>query len=208
MKKTFVLCMLLLACSLGYADSLQRFINQYRDVEGVTYKVFNRDSHFNEVPADSFSPFSLKLRSGTLWMMGIEEMVVLRLDSCEGNFGVNFADSVESAIPVSYTLVAENLNNQVYMSNYDEAYAYMLLVNYKLPGLTLMRVTNGFVRAALNDAGNGIAPDKLEEYLEQEAEKLGESVRGTGEKLKDGLRRLWKRAREWGEAAETWEFYL
>ena len=208
MKKIFVLCLLLQVCLLGYADSLQGYIDQYRNVEGATYKAFNRDSHLNEVPEDSFSPFSLKLRSGTLWMMGIEEMVVLRLDSCEEHFGQNFADGVECAIPVSYTLVAENLNNKVYMSNYDEAYAYMLLVNYELPGLTLMRVTNGFLRASLNDAGNGIAPDKLEKYLEQEAEKLGESVRGAGVKLKDGWRRFQERAKEWGKAAESWDFYL
>ena len=71
--------MLLSVSSFGYADSLQRFINIHKEKEGARYMVFNRDSHFNDVPKNAFTPFSLKLRSGTLKVLGIEEMVILQV---------------------------------------------------------------------------------------------------------------------------------
>ncbi len=208
MKKSTILIVLLLISTIGYADSLQRFINRYSDIEGVNYKVFNRDSHFNDVPANSFSPFSLKMRSGTLKVMGIEEMIILQLEECRESVQERFIENIDDAIPYEYSLVAENIRYQIYLSNQDEDYAYMLIVNHKLPGLTLMYVTNGFVRAMLNDEGDGFDPDKLERYLEQGAEKLGESMIGLGEKIKEGMLRLQENTKERVEEAETWKIYL
>ena len=208
MKKSIFLIILLFISSVGYADSLQRFINRYSDVDGAQYKVFNRDSHFNDVPANSFSPFSLKMRSGSLKVMGIEEMVILQLEQCRESVQERFVENVTDAIPDEYSLVAENIRYQIYLSNQDEDYAYMLIVNHKLPGLTLMYVTNGFVRAMLNDEGDGFDPDKLERYLEQGAERLGESMINLGEKIKEGMLRLQESTKERVEEAETWKIYL
>ncbi|MBR4312398.1 MAG: hypothetical protein IKT86_03540 [Bacteroidaceae bacterium] len=208
MKKSIFLIILLFISSVGYADSLQRFINRYSDVDGAQYKVFNRDSHFNDVPANSFSPFSLKMRSGSLKVMGIEEMVILQLEQCRESVQERFVENVTDAIPDEYSLVAENIRYQIYLSNQDEDYAYMLIVNHKLPGLTLMYVTNGFVRAMLNDEGDGFDPDKLERYLEQGAERLGESMINLGEKIKEGMLRLQESTKERVEEAETWKVYF
>ena len=208
MKKSIFLIILLFISSVGHADSLQRFINRYSDVDGAQYKVFNRDSHFNDVPANSFSPFSLKMRSGSLKVMGIEEMVILQLEQCRESVQERFVENVTDAIPDEYSLVAENIRYQIYLSNQDEDYAYMLIVNHKLPGLTLMYVTNGFVRAILNDEGDGFDPDKLERYLEQGAERLGESMINLGEKIKEGMLRLQESTKERVEEAETWKIYL
>lgn len=208
MKKSIFLIILLFISSVGYADSLQRFINRYSDVDGAQYKVFNRDSHFNDVPANSFSPFSLKMRSGSLKVMGIEEMVILQLEQCRESVQERFVENVTDAIPDEYSLVAENIRYQIYLSNQDEDYAYMLIVNHKLPGLTLMYVTNGFVRAMLNDEGDGFDPDKLERYLEQGAERLGESMINFGEKIKEGMLRLQESTKERVEEAETWKVYF
>lgn len=208
MKKSIFLIILLFISSVGHADSLQRFINRYSDVDGAQYKVFNRDSHFNDVPANSFSPFSLKMRSGSLKVMGIEEMVILQLEQCRESVQERFVENVTDAIPDEYSLVAENIRYQIYLSNQDEDYAYMLIVNHKLPGLTLMYVTNGFVRAMLNDEGDGFDPDKLERYLEQGAERLGESMINLGEKIKEGMLRLQESTKERVEEAETWKIYL
>ena len=208
MKKSIFLIILLFISSVGHADSLQRFINRYSDVDGAQYKVFNRDSHFNDVPANSFSPFSLKMRSGSLKVMGIEEMVILQLEQCRESVQERFVENVTDAIPDEYSLVAENIRYQIYLSNQDEDYAYMLIVNHKLPGLTLMYVTNGFVRAILNDEGDGFDPDKLERYLEQGAERLGESMINFGEKIKEGMLRLQESTKERVEEAETWKIYL
>ena len=208
MKKSIFLIILLFISSVGHADSLQRFINRYSDVDGAQYKVFNRDSHFNDVPANSFSPFSLKMRSGSLKVMGIEEMVILQLEQCRESVQERFVENVTDAIPDEYSLVAENIRYQIYLSNQDEDYAYMLIVNHKLPGLTLMYVTNGFVRAILNDEGDGFDPDKLERYLEQGAERLGESMINFGEKIKEGMLRLQESTKERVEEAETWKVYF
>ena len=208
MKKSIFLIILLFISSVGHADSLQRFINRYSDVDGAQYKIFNRDSHFNDVPANSFSPFSLKMRSGSLKVMGIEEMVILQLEQCRESVQERFVENVTDAIPDEYSLVAENIRYQIYLSNQDEDYAYMLIVNHKLPGLTLMYVTNGFVRAMLNDEGDGFDPDKLERYLEQGAERLGESMINLGEKIKEGMLRLQESTKERVEEAETWKVYF
>lgn len=207
MKKTVALIALLLVCSMGYSYSLQRFINVYKEKDGARYKVLNRDSHFNDVPDDALSPFSMKLRSGTLKVLGIEEMVFLQLDSCRESVREEFVDDALDAIPMDYSLLAEKNAHSIYMSNSDEEYAYVLIVNGKKPRLTLMYVTNGFVRALVNDDGDGIDSEKFERYLEQGAEKLSESMLEAGEKIKGGLQRLQERAKEWQEENEKARSY-
>lgn len=199
--------LMLLVCSIGHADSLQRFINIYKEKEGAHCKVFNRDSHFNDVPSNSFSPFSLKLRSGSLKVLGIEEMVILQLDACREAIRERFVDKVYDAVPDDYSLLSEKNGYHIYMSNTDEEYAYVLIVNSKLPGLTLLYVTNGFVRAMVNDTADGIDSDRLERYLEQGAERIGESVREAGEKIVNGLQRLQERAKEWSEEDDREIFF-
>lgn len=208
MKKIITLVALLFVCSLGYANSLQRFINNYKEKDGARCKVYNRDSHFNDVPDDAFSPFSLKLRSGTLKVLGIEEMVILQLDSCREAVRERFVDDVYDVVPLDYSLLTEKSGHQIYMSNSDEEYAYVLIVNSKKPGLTLMYVVNSFVRALVNDEGDGIDSEKFGRYLEQGADKLGESMLEAGEKIKGGLQRLQERAKEWQEESEKEDFYL
>ena len=208
MKKIITLVALLFVCSLGYANSLQRFINNYKEKDGARCKVYNRDSHFNDVPDDAFSPFSLKLRSGTLKVLGIEEMVILQLDSCREAVRERFVDDVYDVVPLDYSLLTEKSGHQIYMSNSNEEYAYVLIVNSKKPGLTLMYVVNSFVRALVNDEGDGIDSEKFGRYLEQGADKLGESMLEAGEKIKGGLQRLQERAKEWQEESEKEDFYL
>ena len=208
MKKIITLVALLFVCSLGYANSLQRFINNYKEKDGARCKVYNRDSHFNDVPDDAFSPFSLKLRSGTLKVLGIEEMVILQIDSCREAVRERFVDDVYDVVPLDYSLLTEKSGHQIYMSNSDEEYAYVLIVNSKKPGLTLMYVVNSFVRALVNDEGDGIDSEKFGRYLEQGADKLGESMLEAGEKIKGGLQRLQERAKEWQEESEKEDFYL
>lgn len=207
MKKVITFVALLLVCSLGYADSLERLINTYKEKDGVRCKVFNRDSNFNDVPDDAFSPLFMKLRSGTLKVVGIEEMVILQLDSCRESVCRQFVDDVFEAIPADYSLLSDKNHYRIYMSNSDKDYAYMLIVNGRLPGLTLMYVTNGFVRALVNDEGNGVDSEKLRRYLEQRAERFGESMLEVGEKLKSGLQRLQERAKEWSEEADKKNTY-
>lgn len=207
MKKVITFIALLLVCTLGYADSLQRLINTYKEKDGVRCKVFNRDSNFNDVPDDAFSPLSMKLRSGTLKVMGVEEMVVLQLDSCSESSCRQFVEDVFDAIPTDYSLLSDKNHYRIYMSNSDEEYAYMLIVNGRLPGLTLMYVTNGFIRALVNDEGNGVDSEKLGRYLEQRAEQFGETMHGVGEKVKLGLQRLQERAKEWSEESSKKDTY-
>lgn len=207
MKKTIALMMMLLVCSLSYGYSLQRFINVYKEADGARCKVLNRDSHFNDLPADAFSPFSMKLRSGTLKVMGIEEMVILQLDSCRESVREQFVDDIVDAIPIDYSLLSEKNSHSIYMSNSDEDYAYVLIVNNKKPGLTLMYVTNGFVRALVNDEGDGIDSEKFGRYLEQGVEKLSESMLEAGEKIRGGLQRLQERAKKWQEENEEERSY-
>ena len=200
MKKNLTLIALLLVCSLGYADSLHRVINIYKEKDGAKCMVFNRDSHFNDVPESALSPFSMKLRSGTLKAVGIEEMIVLQLDRCDESVRDCFVDEVHDAVPVDYSMLADSEGAQVYMSNSDEEYAYVLLVNNRTPKLTLMYVTNSFVRAMVSDDGSELDSDKLNEYLEQQAEKLGETIRVTGEKVMEHLNRFKERVEEWEDS--------
>ena len=74
---------LLLMSTMGYADSLERFINKYKEKEGAVYMVFNKDWHFNDASEGmEVSMGAQRFVSGTLALMGVEEMVSLRLDSC------------------------------------------------------------------------------------------------------------------------------
>ena len=75
MKKFFALTCLLLVCSLSCADSLERFINKYKEKEGVVCRVLNRDYHFNDVADDDMSPEAQRLVSGAMALMGVEEAV-------------------------------------------------------------------------------------------------------------------------------------
>lgn len=69
-RKTIALACLLLACSMGYADSLERFVNRYKEKEGAVCRVFNKDRHFNDVPEEDVSPEAQRLVSGMLAVMG------------------------------------------------------------------------------------------------------------------------------------------
>ena len=190
MEKSLILLLLLLVCSSGYADSLQRFINVHKEKDGARCMVYNRDSHFNDVPKGSLSPYSHKLRSSTLKVLGIEEMIILSLDSCKERVRENFSEKVSRVVPDDYALLTDKEDYQIYMSNSDEEYAYILIVNRRAPGLTLLYVTNAFVRAMVSDDGAEFDPDKLGEHLERRAEGIGETVRRAGEKLINRINRM------------------
>ena len=203
MKKIEALMVFLLVCTMGYANSLERFINKYKEKEGAAYMVFNKDWHFNDASdGRSASMGAQRFVSGTLALMGIEEMMSLRLDSCSASVRERFADNVYDAVPADYTLISEKNDRCIYMSNSDEEYAYMLVVNSESPGLTLLYVTNAFARAIMNDEGTGIDIDKFERYLERIFNGLEESLQGTGERFMEGLKRLEKRIQE---RADEWE---
>ena len=70
-----------------------------------------------------------------------------------------------------------------------------------------MYVTNGFIRALVNDEGNGVDSEKLGRYLEQRAEQFGETMHEVGEKVKLGLQRLQERAKEWSEESSKKDTY-
>lgn len=203
MKKILTLLAVLLTCTMGYANSLERFINKYKEKEGAIYMVFNKDWHFNDVSDGmEVSMGAQRFVSGTLALMGVEEMVALRLDSCSEAVRERFADRIYDAVPEDYTLISEKNGRCIYMSNSDEEYAYMLVVNNENPGLTLLYVTNAFARAIMNDEGTGIDTDKFERYLERIFNGLEESLQGTGERVREGLKHLEKRIQE---RAKEWE---
>ena len=79
MKKIIVLTSLLLACSLTYADSLERLMNRYKEKEGSECRVLNRDYHFNDVPDGTMSAEAQRLVSGTMALMGVEAVVFFDL---------------------------------------------------------------------------------------------------------------------------------
>lgn len=197
MKKCIALIILLLSCSLNYANSLERFINKYKEKKGAVYYVLNRDYRFNDVPEDcNLSSATRQIVSGALAMTGVEEMVILRLDSCKKSVRERFIDRVYDAIPNDYTLLAENNRLRVYLNNSDKDYAYMLVVNDEVPSLTLSYVTNAFVRAIMNDKGDAIDMNKFERYMEMRIDGLEDALRGFGERLKIGVERLEKQIQE------------
>lgn len=182
MKKTFfAFVIMLLVCSVGYAESLHHFIEGYRKQEGVKYMVFNRNSKLNSVPKNAFSPFSLKMRSGTLKVLGIEKMMVLQLHLCEEEICEMFTDEACHAVPVDFSQVNDTEKYQVFVNNSEEKGAQILILNYKTPGLSLLYVTNAFFRAIISDSGDELDMDKLQDYLDQYFEKIQEKVSSLGD---------------------------
>jgi len=194
MKKIYVLTCLLLACSLTYADSLERFINRYKEKEGAECRVLNRDYHFNDVPDGTMSPEAQRLLSGTMVLMGVEEWMTLKLDQCKESTRERFVDRVIDAVPSDYALLKEKGYRSVYANNAEEEYAYLVIVDSDVaaPSLTRLYVTNAFMRAIMNDEGTGIDEEKFSRYLDGLAEGLEKSLRGLGETLESGTRRLEK----------------
>lgn len=206
MKKTVLLLSFLLACSMGYADSLDRFINKYKDKRGAEYKVVNVNSDLDAMVADGIARGNKRaaIIRGSLVMMGIREVVTLRLDSCKQSVRAKFFTDVLDVIPDSYSLLAEKGNSLVYMDNSDAEYAYMLIVNNSVdkPRLRRLYVTNAFVRAIMNDSGDGIDKEKFERYLERQADVLEETAKETGRSIEEGVKRLEKHLQE---RIEKWE---
>ncbi len=206
MKKIVLLLSLLLVCSIGYADSLDRFINRYKDKRGAEYKVVNVNSDLDAMVADGIARGNKRaaIIRGSLVMMGIREVVTLRLDSCRQSVRTRFFTEVLDVVPDSYSLLAEKGNSLLYMDNSDAEYAYLLIVNNSVdkPRLRRLYVTNAFVRAIMNDSGDGIDKEKFERYLERQASVLGEAVKETGRSIEEGVKRLEK---HWQERIEKWE---
>lgn len=206
MKKTVLLLSLMLACSIGYADSLDRFINKYKDKRGAEYKVVNVNSDLDAMVADGIAKGNKRaaIIRGSLVMMGIREVVTLRLDSCKQSVRAKFFTEVLEVVPDSYSLLTEKGNSLVYMDNSDAEYAYLLIVNNSVekPRLRRLYVTNAFVRAIMNDNGDGIDKEKFERYLERQADVLEETARETGRSIEEGVKRL---ERHMQERIEKWE---
>ena len=148
-----------------------------------------------------------KVVSTTLSVMGVEELLRLRLDSCSERVRENFVEGIYDAIPMDYSLLSENGRQCIYMHNADEEFAYILIVNNESPSLTLAYVTNSVVRAVMNDEGSGVDMDKFENYLLQRLEKLELLIQNSGERLKEGIKRIEERAREWSEESENSGIY-
>lgn len=206
MKKTVLLLSLMLACSIGYADSLDRFINKYKDKRGAEYKVVNVNSDLDAMVADGIAKGNKRaaIIRGSLVMMGIREVVTLRLDSCKQSVRAKFFTEVLEVVPDTYSLLTEKGNSLVYMDNSDAEYAYLLIVNNSVdkPRLKRLYVTNAFVRAIMNDSGDGIDKEKFERYLERQADVLEETARETGRSIEEGVKRL---ERHMQERIEKWE---
>lgn len=206
MKKTVLLLSLMLACSIGYADSLDRFINKYKDKRGAEYKVVNVNSDLDAMVADGIARGNKRaaIIRGSLVMMGIREVVTLRLDSCKQSVRAKFFTEVLEVVPDTYSLLTEKGNSLVYMDNSDAEYAYLLIVNNSVekPRLRRLYVTNAFVRAIMNDNGDGIDKEKFERYLERQADVLEETARETGKSIEEGVKRL---ERHMQERIEKWE---
>lgn len=206
MKKTVLLLSLMLACSIGYADSLDRFINKYKDKRGAEYKVVNVNSDLDAMVADGIAKGNKRaaIIRGSLVMMGIREVVTLRLDSCKQSVRAKFFTEVLEVVPDTYSLLTEKGNSLVYMDNSDAEYAYLLIVNNSVekPRLRRLYVTNAFVRAIMNDSGDGIDKEKFERYLERQADVLEETARETGKSIEEGVKRL---ERHMQERIEKWE---
>ena len=99
----------------------------------------------------------------------------------------------------------EKGNSLMYMDNSDEEHAYLLVVSNSAekPGLRRMYVTNAFVRAIMNDEGNGVDKEKFERYLERQADVLEQAVRGAGKSIEEGLRQLQERIEQYEELCSS-----
>lgn len=200
MKKIITLVLSLSVCSWANADSLERFVDRYKDKNGVVYKVINANSNLDDLVESGLVKGRKRasLLRGTLVMMGVEEVVILNLDSCRSAVRGRFFANVLDAIPESYTVLTETDDRIVYVNNYDEDFAYILILNNSVekPRLTRLYVTNNFLRAVMNDEGTALDGEKFELYLEERANKLEESARGLGRSIEERMRRLEKRIQE------------
>lgn len=200
MKKTITLVLLLMVCSWASADSLERFVDRYKDKAGAVYKVINANSNLNDMVESGLVKGRKRasLLRGTLVMMGVEEVMILNLDSCRSAVRGRFFSHVLEAIPESYTVLTEKGDRIVYVNNYDEDFAYVLIVNNDVakPRLTRLNVTNTFLRSVMNDEGTAVDNDKFERYLEDRADKLEESAKGLGRSIEEGMRKLEERISE------------
>lgn len=194
MKKFFALTCLLLACSLSYADSLERFINKYKEKEGAVCHVLNRDYHFNDVLGDDMSLDAQRLISGTMALMGVEEWMTLKLEQCKESTRERFSDKVLDVLPNDYAMLRKRGFRSVFVNNAEEEYACLVIVdcNVVAPSLTRLYVTNAFLRAIMNEEGTGIDGEKLSRYFEGLADGLEKSLRGLGESCEEGIKRLEK----------------
>lgn len=210
MKKAVLLLCLSIVCSMSYADSLDRFIGKYKDKRGAEYRVVNVNSDLDAMVADGIVKGHKRaaMIRGGLVMMGIREVVTLRLDSCKQSVRTRFFADVLDVIPENYSLLMEKGNSLVYMDNSDEEYAYLLIINNSVekPRLKQLYVTNVFVRAIMNDEGTAIDKDKFGRFLERQAEVLGEAARETGRSIGEGAknleRHLQERIQQWEEDSD------
>lgn len=175
MKKFYVLIALLLVCSLGYANSLDRFIDKYKEKNGAKYVVINEDTNLDElVDGDGFV-FSLQGRKGLLRQLGsqllnglgVEEIELLDLEGCKKGVRKRFCKRSLKVIPEGYELLAESRMGDVYLCMTGEGDAQLLIVSREegMPRLTLVEMTPGLVEKVIGAGSNGVS------YLESAFEK-------------------------------------
>ena len=202
MKKMVTLIALLLVCMWAKADSMDRFINRYKEKDGAEYRVINVNSTLDELMENGAVKGRKRasLLRGTLVMMGIEEIETLNLDLCKSSVRSRFFANVLDEIPEGYSILTETGDRIVYVNNMEEDFAFVIIVNNNVekPRLTRMYVSNAFMRAVMNDEGTEVDGQKLERYLEGRADKLEESAKEGIRAIENGLRRLEKRIEERG----------
>ena len=202
MKKMVTLISLLLVCTWAKADSMDRFINRYKEKDGAEYRVINVNSTLDELMENGAVKGRKRasLLRGTLVMMGIEEIETLNLDLCKSSVRSRFFANVLDEIPEGYSILTETGDRIVYVNNMEEDFAFVIIVNNNVekPRLTRMYVSNAFMRAVMNDEGTEVDGQKLERYLEGRADKLEESAKEGIRAIENGLRRLEKRIEERG----------
>ena len=193
---------LLLVCTWAKADSMDRFINRYKEKDGAEYRVINVNSTLDELMGTGAVKGRKRasLLRGTLVMMGIEEIETLNLDLCKSSVRSRFFANVLDEIPEGYSILTETGDRIVYVNNMEEDFAFVIIVNNNVekPRLTRMYVSNAFMRAVMNDEGTEVDGQKLERYLEGRADKLEESAKEGIRAIENGLRRLEKRIEERG----------
>jgi hypothetical protein len=200
MKKMATFITLLLVCIWVKADSMDRFVNRYKDKAGAEYRVINANSTLDELIESGIAKGRKRasILRGTLVMMGVEEIETLDLEACKSTVRSRFFSNVLDEIPANYSILTETGDHIIYINNMDEDFAYVLIVNNNVdkPRLTRMYVSNTFLRAVMNDEGTEVDGDKLERYLERRAEKLEEAAKEGIRAIENGLRRLEKQFEE------------
>lgn len=202
MRKLTTLLVFLFVCAWAKADSMDRFINRYKEKDGAEYRVINVNSTLDELMENGAVKGRKRasLLRGTLVMMGIEEIETLNLDLCKSSVRSRFFANVLDEIPEGYSILTETGDRIVYVNNMEEDFAFVIIVNNNVekPRLTRMYVSNAFMRAVMNDEGTEVDGQKLERYLEGRADKLEESAKEGIRAIENGLRRLEKRIEERG----------